>query len=165
LIGAFLLSLLIAIVAILLAGAVGALVGLLGALLLGRVGFVVLLVLVVMAMMVYVFIYLLLVQYGIVLEGYGPIQAINRSFNLVYGHWWRAFAVVMLGVLCLLAVAVVLGLALSPMFMLVGPTETGRSLFVKGVIQMAAGAAFAPFILSVTYVLYHDLKLRSQDPA
>ncbi|HEY3858753.1 MAG TPA: hypothetical protein VGM47_03970 [Gammaproteobacteria bacterium] len=165
LIGAFLLSVLIAIVAMLLAGAVGALVGLLGSLLLGKVGFVVLLVLVMTAMMFYVFIYLLLVQYSIVLEGYGPVQAINRSFNLVYGHWWRAFAVVMLGVLCLVAVALVLGLALSPMLTWADPTETGRSLFVKGVIQMVAGAAFAPFVLSVTYVLYHDLKLRSQEPA
>ncbi len=165
LVSAFLLSFVIAIVAMILSGAVGALIGLLGLLLAGKMGFVVLLVLVIVVMIIYVVIYLMFVQFSIVLEGNGPIQAINRSFNLVYGHWWRAFAVLMLGLLCLLVVAVVAGIALTPLMIMAGSSETGRSLFVKGVIQMVGGAAFAPFILSVIYMLYHDLKLRSREPS
>jgi hypothetical protein len=165
LVGAFLLSFIIGIVAMILSGAVGALIGLLGALLAGKLGFVALLILVMLVMMFYVIVYLMFVQYSIVLEGSGPIQAINCSFNLVYGHWWRAFAVLMLGLLCILVVAVVAGIALTPIVMAADSFQTARGLFVKGVIQMVAGAALGPFILSVIYMLYHDLKLRSRDTA
>lgn len=162
LIGAFLLSFLIGMVAMALAGAIGALIGLFGALLFGKAGFVTLLVLVMLVMMLYVVMYLIFVQYSIVLEDCGPIQAINRSFNLVYGHWWHVFAVLILGVLCLLAVAIVGAFAMSPLLLMAGGSDTGRSLFVSGVMQMVASAFLEPFILSVIYMLYRDLKLRSQ---
>lgn len=162
LVGAFLMSFLIGIAAMVLAGAIGALIGLLGALLLGKAGFVTLLVLVMLVMVLYVVMYLIFVQYSIVLEGCGSIQAINRSFNLVYGHWWHVFAVLILGVLCLLAVAIAGAVAMSPLMLMAGGSDTGRSLFVSGVIQMVASAFLEPFVLSVIYVLYRDLKLRSR---
>ena len=157
-----LLSFLIGIVAMVLAGAIGALIGLLGALLFGKAGFVVLLVLIMLVMVLYVVMYLVFVQYSIVLEGGGPIEAINRSFNLVYGHWWHAFVVLILGVLCLVVVAIVGAFAMSPLLLMVGSSDTGRSLFVSGVVQMVASAVLEPFILSVLYMLYRDLKLRQQ---
>ncbi|HEY1772266.1 MAG TPA: hypothetical protein VGH91_03610 [Gammaproteobacteria bacterium] len=162
LVGAFLLSLLIGIAAMILAGAIGALIGLLGALLFGKLGFVVLLILVMLVMMFYVVMYLMFVQYSIVLEESGPIRAINRSFNLVYGHWWHAFVVLILGVLCLVAIAIVGAVAMSPLLLMTGSSDTGRSFFVSGVVQMTASAVLDPFILSVIYMLYRDLKLRSQ---
>jgi hypothetical protein len=165
LVGAFLLSFLIGIIAMALAGAIGGLVGLLGALLFGKVGFVVLLILVMLMMMLYVVMYLIFAQYSIVLEDCGPIQAINRSFNLVYGNWWHVFAVLILGVLCLLAVTIVAAVAMSPVMLMASGPDTGRSLFVSGVMQMVASAFLDPFILSVIYVLYRDLKLRSRPPA
>ncbi|HEX4299739.1 MAG TPA: hypothetical protein VH327_02625 [Gammaproteobacteria bacterium] len=159
---ALLLSILIGIVAMALAGAVGALVGLLGALLLGKAAFFVLLVAVMMFMLLYVFLYLLFVQYSIVLDGSGPIEAINRSFNLVYGHWWHTVAVLLLMVLCVLVAAIIAGIALSPAVLMAGPLDTGRGLFVTSVIQMIGGATLGPFLLAVIYMLYRDLKLRSQ---
>ena len=165
LLGAFLLSFLIGVVALLLAGAIGALIGLFGALIFGKAGFVVLLFLVMLVMILYVVMYLMFVQYSIVLEACGPIEAINRSFNLVYGHWWHAFAVLILGVLCLVVIAIVGIIAMSPLMLMAGGSDTGRSLFVSGVIQMVIGAFLEPFVISVVYVLYRDLKLRSQLPA
>lgn len=162
--GAFLLSFVIAIVAMALAAAVGALVGLLGALLLGKTAFVVLLIAVMMFMLLYVFLYLLFVQYSIVLDGSGPIQAINRSFNLVYGHWWHTVTVLLLTVLCVLVVAMIGGVAFSPILLMGGPLDTGRGLFVMSVMQMLGGAVFGPFLLAVIYMLYRDLKLRSVAP-
>ena len=159
---AFLLSIIIAFVAMALAAAVGALVGLLGALLLGKTAFVVLMVAVMVFMLLYVFLYLLFVQYSIVLDGSGPMQAINRSFNLVYGHWWHTVAVLLLSILCVLVVAIICGIALSPAVLVAGPLDTGRGLFVMSVIQMIGGALFGPFLLAVIYMLYRDLKLRSQ---
>jgi hypothetical protein len=162
---AFLLSLLIGIVAMALAGAVGALVGFLGALLLGKSAFLVLLFAVMIFMLLYVFLYLMFVQYSIVLEGTGPIQAINRSFNLVYGHWWHTVAVLLLIFLCLLAMAVVCGIALSPALMMTGSLETGRGVFIMSVVQMVASAVFGPFLFAVIYTLFRDLKLRSAVPS
>jgi hypothetical protein len=158
---AFLLSFLIAIVVMALAAAVGALVGLLGALLLGKAAFVVLLLAVMIFILSYVFLYLLFVQYSIVLEGSGPIEAINRSFNLVYGHWWHTVAVLLLILLCVLAGVIVGGIALSPAVLLAGPLDTGRGFFIMSVIQMIGGALLSPFILAAIYMLYRDLKLRS----
>lgn len=159
---AFLLSILIAIAAMALSAAVGALLGLLGALLLGKTAFVVLLVSVMVFMLMYVFLYLLFVQYSIVLDRSGPIQAINRSFNLVYGYWWHTVAVLLLMVLCVVIAAVIVGITLSPVMLVVGALDTGRGLFVMSVIQMIGGAFFGPFLLAVIYMLYRDLKLRQQ---
>jgi len=159
---AFFLSIVIAFVAMAFAAAVGALVGLLGALLLGKAAFVALLVSVMVFMLLYVFLYLLFVQYSIVLDGRGPMQAINRSFNLVYGHWWHTVAVLLLSVLCLAIVVVVCGIAFSPAMLAVGSLDTGRGLFVLSVLQMIGGAVFGPFLLAVIYMLYRDLKLRSR---
>lgn len=159
---AFILGMLIGIVAMLLAAAVGSLIGLLGALLLGRSGFMAFLILAMLVMMIYVLVYLIFAQYSIVLERSGPIQAINRSFNLVYGHWWHAFAVVILGVLCLLAIELIVTVALIPLILSAGGLGNGRMMFVSEVFQMAVSAFLTPFILSVTYMLYHDLNLRSK---
>ncbi|HEY3859590.1 MAG TPA: hypothetical protein VGM47_08270, partial [Gammaproteobacteria bacterium] len=93
------------------------------------------------------------------------VQAINRSFNLVYGHWWHTVAVLLLIFLCVLAMAMVCGIALSPAVMMAGSLETGRGLFVMGVIQMVGSAVFGPFMFAVIYTLFRDLKLRSAAPA
>lgn len=160
--GALLLSLLIGALALALSAAVGALAGFLGRLLLGKAAFAILLVLSVVVMAFYVFVYLVLVQYCIVLEGEGPIRAINRSFNLVYGHWWRVFLVLLLATLCIVLITMALGIALAPLFVLNASQETGRSLFVMGVFQMAGTALAMPFFLAILYMLYHDLTLRSR---
>lgn len=107
---------------------------------------------------------LMFAQFGIVLEGKGPIQALNRSHNLVWGHWWRTLGlIILMFVPVWVLVAIVSGLigidAGSPTDMSV----TGRALFEQGVVEMVFYALCAPFGYSILYVYYHDLRLRKQD--
>ena len=104
-------------------------------------------------------------EFGVVLQGYGPIQALNYSHNLVWGHWWRTLGLLVLMLLPLwVLVAIASGLlgidAGNPGEM----TITGRGMFEQGVLDMVFFALFAPFGYSILYVYYHDLKLRKQNP-
>jgi len=103
-------------------------------------------------------------EYGIVLEGNGPIQALNRSHNLVWGHWWRTLGMLLLVFVPPWMLLAVLsgGLGLDNG----NPNDlsiTGRDLFEQGVLEMVFISLLGPFIYSVLYVYYHDLKLRKQD--
>jgi hypothetical protein len=103
-------------------------------------------------------------DYGVVLEGLGPLQALNTSHNLVWGHWWRT-----LGMLLVLLVPFWVLLSILGALMGLGGddsgsmTITGRSMFEQGVLEMVALALLAPFGYSILYVYYLDLKLRKQD--
>lgn len=103
-------------------------------------------------------------EFGIVLEGYGPIQALNRSHNLVWGHWWRTLGLL---ILMLVPVWVLLAIVSGLLGIDAGNSAelalTGRNLFEQGVLQMVFFALCAPFFYSILYVYYHDLKLRKQD--
>lgn len=107
---------------------------------------------------------LMFAQYGIVLEGSGPIQALNRSHNLVWGHWWRSLGLLVLMFVPLwVLVAIVSGLLGIDTSSSADMSVTGRALFEQGVLEMVLVAVFAPFGYSILYVYYHDLKLRKQD--
>ncbi len=102
-------------------------------------------------------------DYGVIFEGLGPLQALNASHNLVWGHWWRTLGMILM---IFLPIWVLLGI-LGALMGLGGDdthamTTTGRSLFEQGVLEMVAIAVLAPFGYSIRYVYYHDLKLRKQ---
>ena len=59
------------------------------------------------------------------------------------------------------SVAALLGLDLGS----TGDTAvTGRAMFGQAVLEMVFLAVFGPFVDSILYVYYHDLKLRKQSP-
>lgn len=102
-------------------------------------------------------------EFGVVLEGYGPIQALNASHNLVWGHWWRTLGLLLMMILpyyiLLSIVSVMLGLDMGGM----GDSGmSGRALFEQSVLEMIFFALSGPFFYSILYVYYHDLKLRKQ---
>jgi hypothetical protein len=103
-------------------------------------------------------------DFGVVFEGLGPINALNASHNLVWGHWWRTvgmFLLIFLPLSVLLAiVAALLGLDIGGMS---DTAATGRVLFEQTVLEMVFAAALGPFVYSIFYVYYHDLKLRKQN--
>lgn len=106
---------------------------------------------------------LMFAQYGVVLEGYGPIQALNRSHNLVWGHWWRTLGLLVLMFVPLwVLLAILSGLLGIDTSTSADMTVTGRGLFGQGVLEMVFVAVFSPFGYSILYVYYYDLKLRKQ---
>lgn len=160
LLGATLLYGLISIVAVAIALLVGIVAAALGTALLGRPAGVVLMALCVGGVLVFLAVYLLFIQFVVVLDGRGPVGAVNLSFNLVRGHWWRTFGVLLITGFALGGIALLLVLPLAPLLDLHGGAQTGRNLLERGVLQMIGVALFGPFVLGVLYLQYRDLKLR-----
>ena len=103
-------------------------------------------------------------QYAVVLDGKGPIQALNRSHTLVWGNWWRTFLVLIVMALVLVGIVIVVLAPFAGLLALRSSEETGRSMLEKGVLQLVGTAVFAPFVLGIMYLQYHDLKLRLSRP-
>ena len=105
---------------------------------------------------------LMFYMFGVVLEGQKPVEALNVSHHRVWGHWWRTLGMLVLVWLPLLvsvsAIASMLGIGANG---LDAPLR-GRDIFAEAVLEMVCLALFGPFIYSIFYVYYHDLKLRQQ---
>ena len=101
-------------------------------------------------------------MFGVVLEGQKPIEALNASHHLVWGHWWRTLGMVVLVYLPILVLVSIVASMLG-----IGPSGMdaplrGRDIFAEAVLEMVCLAVFGPFIYSILYVYYRDLKLRQQ---
>lgn len=93
-----------------------------------------------------------------VVEGAGPGEALTRAWRRGGGHFWHAFAVLLL---CILVLLVPLGLAVVAAATL----EAGASLGarVAGVlVQTAINALIQPFVPLATQLLYYDLRVRAE---
>lgn len=101
-------------------------------------------------------------QFCVMLDGQGPLAALNHSHTLVWGNWWRTFWVIILMALVLILISVVVLIPFALMLGLHHGTLTGRDLLVEGVLEMIAAAIFTPFIFATMYVQFNDLKLRRQ---
>lgn len=102
-------------------------------------------------------------DFGVILDGRRPVDALNASHNLVWGHWWRTLGVL---VLVFLPLQVLESVAAALLGLDPGSTKdywpTGRILFQHAVLDMVFTAGFGPFVYSILYVYYQDLKLRKQ---
>jgi hypothetical protein len=99
--------------------------------------------------------------YATVLDGAKPLLALNASHNLVWGHWWRTLGLV----LVLYIPFVLLGMLLSSMLgfdLDPGQAVHARDLFKQAVLDMVLVAFLSPFVFSIQYLYYRDLKLRRQ---
>lgn len=98
---------------------------------------------------------------GVILDGKGPIESLNASHNLVWGHWWRTLGLLVVIFLPLQVlqsiIAALLGIDSGAV---AGTWPAGREVFKQAVVEMVTSAAFGPFIYSILFVYYHDLKLR-----
>jgi hypothetical protein len=90
----------------------------------------------------------------IVLEGKSAGESFSRSRELVRGHGWGVFGVIVLTVLLLIGFGIVLGLILSPL----APWLRG---FISNVVS---GTLTAPFVAVVLTLLYFRLR-RAKEPA
>lgn len=103
-------------------------------------------------------------MFGVVLEGQKAVEALNASHNLVWGHWWRTLGMLALIYLPLLVVMSIIAAMLGIGTGGLEASLRGRDIFAEAVLEMVFVAVFSPFIYSILYVYYHDLKLRKQTP-
>jgi hypothetical protein len=90
----------------------------------------------------------------IVLEQRSAGESFGRSRELVRGHGWRVFGVIVLTILLLVGFGIVLGIVLSPL-------EDWLRSFVSNVIS---GTLTAPFIALTWTILYYRLR-GAKEPA
>lgn len=156
-------------VGMLIAAVVGGILGALATSALGRAAAVGIAQICVLAAMLFIVVNLMFFPFAIVLEGKGPVAALNHSSALVWRNWWRTFLVLLITVAVVAACAAVvmlpLSLPLASWWHTLADVDTGRSLLIKGVLRLVATAVFMPFIIAILYVQYRDLRLRHAPPA
>jgi len=97
-------------------------------------------------------------------EGLGPVAALTGSHKLVWGNWWRTFAVLSVGFVIIFVIYLALGLLLGIVipFMGVASDPIMFGLVSGIVIGTLASVVMTPFYVSMAIALYWDLKLRRE---
>lgn len=97
----------------------------------------------------------------IIVDGFGPIAAFKRSFQLVDGYFWRT--VFIIGIPLLLLSAVMWGFD-TVFYKLVLRYYSDREEFwvLQYIIRMLLAALFFPFFATLMLVHINDLKLRQR---
>jgi hypothetical protein len=91
---------------------------------------------------------------AIVVEGRSAGESFGRSRELVRGHGWGVFGVIVLTILLLIGVSIVLSLILTPL-----------ADWLQGFVsQIVSGTLTAPFIAVVLTVLYFRLRAAKEAP-
>lgn len=99
---------------------------------------------------------------AVVLEGYKPLTALSRSFNLVRGNWWRTFAAWALIILVTIGLSLLIGLPLSALTEVIG-LEGLAGKTIETLVKIIAGAIIAPIPGIAVALIYLDLRARSED--
>jgi len=99
--------------------------------------------------------------YAVVLDGMLPLPALNASHHLVWGHWWRTVGLLLIVYVPLFLLSATLSSALG---FDQGPGQAlhARDIFKQAVLDMVLVAFLSPFVFSIQYLYYRDLKLRKQ---
>lgn len=167
---AFLLVLITVLIGSVIAVILGALIGALASALFGKAAAFIVMFACVFIVIIYIGVYLLFFQFAIVLDDKGPVGALNQSSTLVFHNWWRTFltllylAIIVMGIMIIAILPFTVAVQHLHWLSAFASQETGKTLLVRGVIQLIYVAIFTPFLMGVLYMLYHDLKLRRTTP-
>lgn len=101
-----------------------------------------------------------------VVEGYKPIAALRRSFELVRGNWWRTFAALVLIGLVSFGLTIILTLILAAPMTLIGGDE-GLSGTTARLANTLAGLLTNTIVVPITAIgvalIYLNLRARSDE--
>jgi hypothetical protein len=95
-------------------------------------------------------------------EDVGPVRALDRSWTLTTGSWWRVFGILVVVYLLQNTLAGALGILAFPL----GIAIPFIPAFVRGAIILTISACAAALVLPVLYLclvlLYFDLRIRRE---
>ena len=102
---------------------------------------------------------------AVVIEGYKPISALKRSFELVRGNWWRTFAAILLMILTSVGVTIILTLLLSAPLALLGDDGLSETMIqvANSLLGMVTNAIIMPIAATVGTLIYLDLRARDEE--
>lgn len=107
-------------------------------------------------------IYLMLFPIAMVTESCGPVDALQRSMDLVKKNWWRSMLIVtvVMIVYTILYSVVVIGFSIN--IAINQPEDMAEYAFLFDVIGAAIGTILGPLAFSMLVSLFHDLKIRRE---
>jgi hypothetical protein len=109
---------------------------------------------------IYVLILIAFYQPLVLTENYGPIQALRKSCELVYSHWWHVFGVFALTSLVFHFILTFIELSLIEVIKVSDAALKIRLSY--GLLRLIINSLYYPFLCCIQLVLLHDLKLRQQ---
>jgi hypothetical protein len=104
------------------------------------------------------YIRLLVAPVALVVEGAGPASALERSWRLTAGQWWRTCGAQVLKVVMVLAVYVLIETPVFLLSLVAGPAGWLLLAIGGSLVQVVA----VPFLVTVTVVIYFDLRIRKE---
>jgi hypothetical protein len=123
--------------------------------------------LVLMAALIYIWVVLSFAPPLIVLERIGIFAAIERSFRLVKGDFWRVFGIRLLALIAVqfIAAAVTIPFSLGGQLLLMAAESTAMTMLAFLLLSVGAVIAqiiTAPFVAGVVVLLYTDRRIRAE---
>ena len=120
-----------------------------------------------LAALTYVWMKLTFTPSIIVLERVGIVEAINRSFKLVRGDFWRVFGIRLLGIIVaeVIAGAVAVPFSVGGQILLMSASSAMAALIALALLSIggAIGQIIAsPFSAGVVVLLYTDRRIRAE---
>ena len=102
---------------------------------------------------------------AVAIEGYKPISALKRSFELVQRNWWRTFAATALLLLVIFGLTISLTLLFAAPLLLLGGEELSETatLIADTVFGTLTNAIIIPLAAIVSILIYLDLRSRKED--
>lgn len=102
------------------------------------------------AVLVYVLTFIAFTMPAVVLDSMSALKSFEYSVKLVRGHWWKTFGILLIAMIFVALIS--LGILNLP----------SRNIWVVTLYDFIADLIIYPLMVSVTLVLYHDLRARRQ---
>jgi len=99
--------------------------------------------------------------YLVITEELGPVDALKRSHNLVWGNWWRTAIIITVIMFILMAAYCFVGMV-SGISIVAGGTEVGEPGLLVTLAMALFSAVITPVAYSLGLALLTDLQLRKE---
>jgi MFS family permease len=99
---------------------------------------------------------------ALLFERLRPLRAYGRSFELVTGHWWRTFAILLLSLVIFAVISAALGGGLGAILGSAAPGNEGLAAVFVTVLNILLSVVLYPIAAGILTVLYYDLRVRKE---
>ncbi len=96
---------------------------------------------------------------ALVFERIGPFASLRRSQELISGHWWATFAVLLVGILLIVALSYVIGVILGA---IASSGSVDFVLALAGISRTISALLAYPILAALTAVIYVELRARKE---
>lgn len=101
---------------------------------------------------------------AVIVEGYKPVAALRRSYELVKGNWWRVSWITGVITLVLIGLQLVLGAPFALASSLVASDDATVLSTVLQFLSVVPGAIVVPSVAAIaSTLLYYDLRVRKEN--